>query len=192
MDNIGIYNVYNRIQQIYHKISNVQNSIEKKFINFIQNQSNPETIEKNEIKNTQNKDNTKEIPTKLSKDKIINLINTIAEEEGVSPELIKAIVKVESNFKTDAKSPKGAYGLMQLLPATAKILDVDYKDPQENLRGGIQYLKDLALKYKNLDLVLSAYNAGPGNVDKYNGIPPFAETKNYINKIKKILNQFEE
>jgi soluble lytic murein transglycosylase-like protein len=193
----GIKNVYKRIGEIQNKINSIQTRfVPKSFLEQV-NTLNKEKIEsesKDKINPVERyrKERTDTDIGKYSKKELLNLIEDIAEKEGVSPNLIKAIVKVESNFNPKALSPKGAYGLMQLMPNTAELLNVDRENPEENLLGGIHYLKTLALKYKDLDKVLAAYNAGPGNVDKYNGIPPFTETKNYIKKIKKILNQLED
>jgi soluble lytic murein transglycosylase-like protein len=193
----GIKNVYKRIGEIQNKINSIQTRfVPKSFLEQV-NTLNKEKIEsesKDKINPVERyrKERTETDIGKYSKKELLNLIEDIAEKEGVSPNLIKAIVKVESNFNPKALSPKGAYGLMQLMPNTAELLNVDRENPEENLLGGIHYLKTLALKYKDLDKVLAAYNAGPGNVDKYNGVPPFTETKNYIKKIKKILNQLED
>lgn len=193
----GIKNVYKRIGEIQNKINSIQTRfVAKSFLEQV-NTLNKEKIEsesKDKINPVERyrKERTETDIGKYSKKELLNLIEDIAEKEGVSPNLIKAIVKVESNFNPKALSPKGAYGLMQLMPNTAELLNVDRENPEENLLGGIHYLKTLALKYKDLDKVLAAYNAGPGNVDKYNGVPPFTETKNYIKKIKKILNQLED
>jgi soluble lytic murein transglycosylase-like protein len=193
----GIKNVYKRIGEIQNKINSIQTRfVPKSFLEQV-NTLNKEKIEsesKDKINPVERyrKERTDTDFGRYSKKELLNLIEDIAEKEGVSPNLIKAIVKVESNFNPKALSPKGAYGLMQLMPNTAELLNVDRENPEENLLGGIHYLKTLALKYKDLDKVLAAYNAGPGNVDKYNGVPPFTETKNYIKKIKKILNQLED
>jgi len=193
----GIKNVYKRIGEIQNKINSIQTRfVPKSFLEQV-NTLNKEKIEsesKDKINPVERyrKERTETDIGRYSKKELLNLIEDIAEKEGVSPNLIKAIVKVESNFNPKALSPKGAYGLMQLMPNTAELLNVDRENPEENLLGGIHYLKTLALKYKDLDKVLAAYNAGPGNVDKYNGLPPFTETKNYIKKIKKILNQLED
>ncbi len=120
------------------------------------------------------------------------LIQEESKKQGVHPDLIRAVVKAESNGNPEAISSKGAIGLMQLMPGTAEMLGVDPYDPAENLEGGIRFLKQLAGRYGDLDRTLAAYNAGPGAVDRYKGIPPYEETRHYIRKIKKTLNALQQ
>lgn len=120
-------------------------------------------------------------------------IHSAAEKYKLSPAIIKSIIKVESNFNPQALSKSGAQGLMQLMPDTAKVLQVkNVWNPQENIDGGAKYLRQLLEQFDN-DLILSlaAYNAGPGNVTRYGGIPPFAETQNYVKKVLEHINTYE-
>lgn len=102
---------------------------------------------------------------------------------------VRSVMKAESGFQPDAVSPKGAIGLMQLMPETARELGVDPKDPHQNADGGAQYLRDLLARYEgNPDqvlLALAAYNAGPAAVERYHGVPPYRETREYILRVLK-------
>ncbi len=124
-------------------------------------------------------------PVTSSKSQIMNVVSHISKKHGVDEKLVQALIKQESGFNPKAKSKSGAIGLMQLMPQTAKNLGV--KDPYntvQNVDGGVRYLKTMLDKYNgNVILALAAYNAGPGAVDKYSGVPPYKETQNYVRSI---------
>lgn len=109
------------------------------------------------------------------------LLDQAGSVSALSPKLLEAVAWAESRFRTSAISPKGAVGLMQLMPATASELGVDASNPEQNARGGAIYLRRmLALFDGNVELALAAYNAGPAAVIAHRGVPPFAETKAYV------------
>lgn len=115
-----------------------------------------------------------------------SLIESVAEEYGLEASLIHSIIRTESNYDPNAVSSKGAVGLMQLMPETAKRYGVrNLYDPRQNIEGGVKYLKDLMNLFEGkTDHVLAAYNAGHNAIKKYGGVPPFPETRRFIEKVK--------
>jgi soluble lytic murein transglycosylase-like protein len=122
-----------------------------------------------------------------------SIIEDASNRFGVSKNLVKSVILAESAGREDALSSANAKGLMQIIDSTAQYLGIrNVWNPKENIQGGTKYLAELLQKYKgNLKLALAGYNAGPANVDKYNGVPPFSETRNYINRVIGYLNYFE-
>jgi len=124
-----------------------------------------------------------------------DMITQHATSHGIDPLLVKAVMKTESNFNPRALSNKGAQGLMQLMPDTARFMNViDPFDPEDNIKGGTKYLKYLDEIFAgNLELILAAYNAGPGRVIEYKmNVPPYEETKTYIQRVKSYYNKLKK
>jgi soluble lytic murein transglycosylase-like protein len=112
------------------------------------------------------------------------LIRKASLDVGIPPALVKAVIHAESAFNPQAVSRKGAMGLMQLMPGTARTLGVDDAfRAEENIRGGTRYLRQLHDKYGSWTHTLAAYNAGPGAVDRYRGVPPYNETREYVRRV---------
>lgn len=112
------------------------------------------------------------------------LLRDAAHRAGLPPALVESVARVESNLRPDAVSPKGALGVMQLMPATARALEADPHDMAQNINAGTRLLRELLIKYDgNVVKALSAYNAGSGAVDRYRGMPPYAETRDYVDKV---------
>jgi TPR repeat protein len=125
--------------------------------------------------------------------RVLELVQTLAPQYGISPRLALAVISAESNFNPTAVSDKNAQGLMQLIPETAVRFNVTMPfDPAQNLRGGLAYLRWLLAYFQgNVPLVAAAYNAGEGAVNRYRGIPPFAETRGYVKRIMKFFGKAE-
>jgi soluble lytic murein transglycosylase-like protein len=117
------------------------------------------------------------------------LADAAADKYGLPRVLVRSVMAAESGFQIDALSPKGAIGLMQLMPETAQLLGADPHDPAQNVDAGVRYLRDLLIKYHDgLWRALAAYNAGPAAVDKYHWVPPYRETIDYVNRIDRAFN----
>lgn len=121
-----------------------------------------------------------------------DLIRSISDRNSLDTDLVRAVIRVESDFNSAARSKKGAMGLMQLMPDTARLHNVvDAFDPSDNVEGGVRHLKMLLERYQgNLELSLAAYNAGSGAVEKHGGIPPFAETREYVRRVLRFYDSY--
>jgi hypothetical protein len=120
------------------------------------------------------------------------LVRKYGSQYGVDPDLGVAVLKVESDFRRRAESSAGAQGLMQIMPGTQKDLGVkDPFDPEDNIAAGLRYLGRLLDKYNSLRLAVAAYNAGPGKVDQYSGVPPYQETEEYVDRVISFYSRFE-
>jgi hypothetical protein len=118
------------------------------------------------------------------------LVTAAAERNGLPPALVHSVVAAESGYRTNAVSRKGAVGLMQLMPATAREYGADPADPRQNVEAGTQYLRDLLLRYDGrVSRALAAYNAGPGVIDRYRGVPPYRETRAYVARVIRKYDQ---
>lgn len=125
-------------------------------------------------------------------DDLTDIIRRHAAQFRLDEALVRAVIKAESNFNPKAVSHKGAVGMMQLIPSTARLMNVhDPLNPEENIRGGSRYLRLMLDEFDgNLELALAAYNAGPNAVKRHGGIPPYAETRTYVERVKKYMDQF--
>lgn len=130
---------------------------------------------------------------RLHREEFAGFINSAASAHQVDPALVRAVIHAESNFNPKARSPKGAMGLMQLMPATARSLGVlDASLPANNIKGGVRYLAMLLKRFKgDISLAAAAYNAGPEAVEKYVGIPPYEETIVYVQRVKLLHQRYK-
>jgi len=135
-----------------------------------------------------------EAPVKASNRSYLDIIRRHATSYQLEEALVKAVIKVESDYQPRVVSRKGAQGLMQLIPETAKDLKVSNPfDPYENIRGGSEYLRMMLDLFNNdVELALAAYNSGPSTVKRYGGIPPYDETQKYVKKVKRYLDYYRQ
>jgi soluble lytic murein transglycosylase-like protein len=121
------------------------------------------------------------------------LVEQVARRYGIRSSFVHAVIKAESNYNPHAVSPKGARGLMQLMPQTARELGVrNIFDPAQNVEGGVRYLRQLLDQYEQPALSLAAYNAGPGAVDRYRGVPPYRETQQFVRRVNSLYQRYNQ
>lgn len=199
----GLKKVIKRIEEIkrnFNELSRFQQKIrgEKSpsfrelYVKELDKQEDSDKVRAKEVK-VENRDFlAREEPRKINPS-IEDIVSKTSKAYGIDPDLIMAVMKVESNYNPQLVSPKGAMGLMQLMPGTADEMGVsDPFDVEENITGGVKYLRYLSEKYKgNLELILAAYNAGPAVVDRYGGIPPYKETQDYVKKVLSVYKKFK-
>lgn len=199
----GLKKVIKRIEEIkrnFNELSRFQQKIRDEkspsfrelYVKELDKQEDSDKVRAKEVK-VENRDFlAREEPRKINPS-IEDIVSKTSKAYGIDPDLIMAVIKVESNYNPQLVSPKGAMGLMQLMPGTAAEMGVsDPFDVEENITGGVKYLRYLSEKYKgNLELILAAYNAGPAVVDRYGGIPPYKETQDYVKKVLSVYKKFK-
>ena len=184
----SIQNVQTRISDIIQRMDTLSGNTKKESTPSLKNQTSPE--KSNSKANFSLSPGEKQYQT-VSRNfdsHLEKLVRAKSKQYNVSEDLIKAVIQTESGGKNGAVSSAGAVGLMQIMPKTARELGVNPEHPEQNVDGGVRYLKQMASKFNSLDEVLAAYNAGPGAVERHGGVPPYSETQNYIKRIRKILN----
>jgi soluble lytic murein transglycosylase-like protein len=179
-----VYKVMDRINEIKGRFG--MNKKAETAVELTTDKKSSFADELNSVKNTSlTASNGMRLNRAMSVDDINSLAEKISLKEGVSPSLVKKIIKAESDYDVDAVSSKGAMGLMQLMPATAESLGVaDPFSPEENITGGVKHLKQLIQSYHgDYKKAVAAYNAGKTAVDRNNGEAPFSETRDYVKKV---------
>lgn len=174
---IFIFSIFSFLLPVYSELIIIKDENGNK---IIMNKPSKETVQKT----------TKAISISVRKNDFDAYVDIYASKYGIDKDLVHAVIQVESDYNPLAISRKGAMGLMQLNPDTANALGVSNPfNVESNLEGGIKYLKEMLDRYGDLRKALAAYNAGPEAVDKYNGIPPYKETQNYVKKILSIYKK---
>lgn len=199
----GLKKVIKRIEEIkrnFNELSRFQQKIRDEkspsfrelYVKELDKQEDSDKVRAEEVKVENSDFLAREEPRKINPS-IEDIVSKTSKAYGIDPDLIMAVMKVESNYNPQLVSPKGAMGLMQLMPGTADEMGVsDPFDVEENITGGVKYLRYLSEKYKgNLELILAAYNAGPAVVDRYGGIPPYKETQDYVKKVLSVYKKFK-
>ena len=190
-----------RVNDIFRqKLEEIQSRVPIK-INILENLSFDSVLNETQNKtNSLTRDNLQYKPSSIgfspTKGQTLQAIeasiSNAAKKYDVNPNLVRAIVRQESSFNPNSLSSAGAQGLMQLMPGTARSLGVSNPwDIEQNIEGGTHYIKEQIDQFGDVSMALAAYNAGPGAVQKYNGIPPYQETQNYVQKVLKYFNEYE-